>query len=177
MILQLGYPGGPAIERVARDGDAKKQRFTRPMLTGNQKPGDADYYDFSFSGLKTAVLTRTRELQKHGALEVETANIAAAFQSSVIDVLVGKTMRAVKEKSCRRVLIGGGVAASKALRSALAEQLGPDGELFYPSTRLATDNGAMIARTAVFRYAQGDIAGLDLTARADMPFPGLRRAP
>lgn len=176
-ILQLGYPGGPAIERTARMGDPKKQRFTRPMWTGNQQPGDADYYDFSFSGLKTAVLTRARELQKQGALETETPNIAASFQASVIEVLAGKTMRAVKEKGCRRVLIGGGVAASGALRSALADLLGHNGELFFPSPRLATDNGAMIARTGVFHFAHGATAALDLTARADMPFPGLRRAP
>ncbi len=175
-ILQLGYPGGPVIERMASTGDPKKQRFTRPMFTGNQQLGDADYYDFSFSGLKTAVLTRARELQKDGRLESETPNIAASFQASVIDVLVGKTMRAVKDRNCRRVLIGGGVASSRALRNALAEQLGTTGQLFYPSPRLATDNGAMIARTAVFRFSQAEIAGLDLTARADMPFPGLRRA-
>src|SRR5690606_41009387 len=77
-------------------------------------------------------------------------------------------MRAVEAKECRRVLIGGGVAASRALRNGLAQALGPDGELFYPSPRLATDNGAMIARAALFHWRRGECAGLDVTARADL---------
>jgi N6-L-threonylcarbamoyladenine synthase len=84
-------------------------------------------------------------------------------------------MRAVEEKDCRRVVLGGGVAASAALRAGLQEALGDDGELYYPSLRLATDNGAMIARAAQFRFQQGEVAGLDFTARADMAFPGLVR--
>ena len=175
-ILGLGYPGGPVIQKVAEQGDAFAYEFPRPMLHGGQTRGDPDYYGFSFSGLKTAVLTRVRELEKAGRLEAEVPNIAASFQRTVIDVLVGKTMRAVDEKNCRRVILGGGVAASKALRAALQQALGPEGELYYPSLRLATDNGAMIARAARFRYQQGEIAGLDFTARADMAFPGLIRS-
>jgi N6-L-threonylcarbamoyladenine synthase len=175
-ILGLGYPGGPVIQKVAEQGDARAYDFPRPMLHGGQAPDDADYYAFSFSGLKTSVLTRVRELEKAGRLEQEVPNIAAAFQRTVVDVLVGKTMRAVAAKNCRRVVLGGGVAASKALRTGLQEALAPHGELYYPSLRLATDNGAMIARTAAFRYAQGESAGLDFTARADMTFPGLIRS-
>lgn len=174
-ILHLGYPGGPVIQRVAKEGNPVAYDFPRPMLNGGQEPGDAEYYDFSFSGLKTSVLTRVRELEKTGALEAETPNIAASFQRSVTEVLVGKTMRAVEQKHCRRVVLGGGVAASQALRSRLQEALGSDGELYYPSLRLATDNAAMIARVAQFRYARGEVAGLDFTARADMTFPGLVR--
>jgi N6-L-threonylcarbamoyladenine synthase len=101
------------------------------------------------------------------------ADLAAAFQASVVDVLATKTMRAVAETGCQRVALGGGVANSRALREAIAERLGPEGRLFAPSPRLSTDNAAMIARAAVFRYARGEAAGLDLTARADLPFPGL----
>ena len=174
-ILGLGYPGGPVIQKVAKEGDARAYDFPKPMFNGGQTQGDAEYYDFSFSGLKTSVLTRVRDLEKQGTLEIERPNVAASFQRTVTDVLVGKTMRAVKEKGVQRVVLGGGVAASAALRAGLQTALGADGELYYPSPRLATDNAAMIARTALFRYQRGETAGLDFTARADMPFPGLRR--
>jgi N6-L-threonylcarbamoyladenine synthase len=174
-ILGLGYPGGPVIQRVAEEGDPTAYDVPRPMLAANQQETDEDYYDVSFSGLKTAVLTRVRALEAEGRLEGEVANLAASFQAAVVDVLVTKTMRAVEAKECRRVLIGGGVAASRALRNGLAQALGPEGELFYPSPRLATDNGAMIARAALFHWRRGECAGLDVTARADLPFPGLER--
>jgi tRNA N6-adenosine threonylcarbamoyltransferase len=174
-ILGLGYPGGPEIQRAAANGSARAYHFPRPMLMGNQQPGDREYYEFSFSGLKTSVLTRVRELEQEGRLEAEVPNLAASFQKAVIDTLVGKTMRAVEQKDCRRVVIGGGVAASRPLRAALADALG-EGQLYFPSPRLATDNAAMIARAAAFRLERGDTAGLDFTARADLPFPGLRRA-
>ena len=172
-ILGLGYPGGPVIQRVAAEGDPAAHPFPRPLLHGGQRPGDADYYDFSFSGLKTAVLNRVRELEAQGRLEEEVPSLAASFQAAVVDVLVAKTMRAVEATGCRRVVLGGGVAASRALRAALAEGLGEGGELYYPSARLATDNAAMIVRAALFHYRRGETAGLDLTARADLPFPGL----
>jgi N6-L-threonylcarbamoyladenine synthase len=175
-ILGLGYPGGPAIQRMAGSGDPRAHDFPRPMLASNQTPHDPDYFDFSFSGLKTSVLTRVRRLEADGRLADQVANLAASFQAAVIDVLVGKTMRAVELKRCARVVIGGGVAASRALRGALQQRLGPAGELYSPSLRLATDNAAMIARAAAFHLQRGRVAGLDLTARADLPFPGLVRA-
>src|SRR5687767_9535120 len=150
-ILGLGYPGGPVIQQVAAAGNAEAHAFPRPMLAGSQSRGDDDYYAFSFSGLKTSVLTRVRHLEGEGRLMAEVPNLAASFQAAVIDVLAEKTMRAVHEKECSRVVIGGGVAASRALRESLAERLGPAGELYYPSPRLATDNAAMIARAAAFR--------------------------
>jgi N6-L-threonylcarbamoyladenine synthase len=146
------------------------------MWAANQEPHDPDYYDLSFSGLKTSVATRVRQLEAKGTLQDAVPDLAAAFQAAVIDVLVGKTMRAVEQKQCRRVVVGGGVAASSALRAALADRLGSTGELYVPSLRLATDNAAMIARAAAFHLRRGEIAGLDLTARADLPFPGLVRA-
>jgi N6-L-threonylcarbamoyladenine synthase len=172
-ILGLGYPGGPVIQKVAADGDARSHNFPKPMFNGGQEPGDAEYYDFSFSGLKTSVLTRVREIEAAGRLQQETPNLAASFQKSVVDVLVGKTMRAAREKQCMRVVLGGGVAASKALRQALQEALAAHGELYFPSMRFATDNGAMIARTALHHYEQGARADLSVMARADMKFPGL----
>ena len=174
-ILGLPYPGGPAIQRVAADGNPRAYPFPRPMLASNQQPGDEDYYDFSFSGLKTSVLTRVRAVEAEGRLEAEVASLAASFQAAAVDVLVAKTMRAVEETGCRRVVLGGGVAASRALRSAFEAALDTSGEVYAPSLRHATDNAAMIARAGVFRLERGDIAGLDYTARADLPFPGLRR--
>jgi N6-L-threonylcarbamoyladenine synthase len=173
-ILGLGYPGGPAIQRAAAAGNPRAWRFPRPMLASNQTPDDPDYYAFSFSGLKTSVLTRARELEAAGELEARRADVAASFQAAVTGVLTAKVLRAVEQKQCRRVVLGGGVAASHALRDELTAALGPDGELFVPSARLATDNAAMIARAALFRYHAGDTAALDVTAQADMPFPGLR---
>lgn len=172
-ILGLGFPGGPAIQRVAADGDAKAFRFPRPMLSSNQSPCDDDYYSFSFSGLKTAVLTRVRDLEARGELDARRADVAASFQAAAVAVLVAKVMRAVNEKGCRRVVLGGGVAASHALRSALEAAL--DGELFAPSIRLATDNAAMIARAALYHLERGRVAGLDVTAQSDLRFPGMTR--
>jgi N6-L-threonylcarbamoyladenine synthase len=172
-LLGLDYPGGPAIERAALGVEGDPHPFPRPMLSRAQRAGDDDYYAFSFSGLKTAVRQRVKRLAAEDRLAGEWQGIARSFQLAVVEVLVEKTARAVAETGCRRVLIGGGVAASGALQAALAERLGPDGRLFHPSARMATDNGAMIARTAAFRYARGEVAGLDLTARADLPFPGL----
>lgn len=176
-ILGMAYPGGPEIESAAAAVEGDPHPFPRPMLSGAQRPGDDDYYAFSFSGLKTAVLTRVRELEGEGRLDAERQAVARSFQRAVLDVLVSKTMRAVEEKDCARVLIGGGVAASRALRRAFRDALGPDGRLFHPSPRMATDNGAMIARTAAFRFQRGDRSDWTLSARANLPFPGLVRGP
>jgi N6-L-threonylcarbamoyladenine synthase len=171
--LGLGYPGGPIIERLARAGDAGRFRFPRPMLRSDQSPGDADYFDFSFSGLKTAVALEVAELEEAGRLEANRSAVAAAFQTAAIDVLVGKSMRAVEAFGADTLVLGGGVAANGALRNALSEALGSGRELVHASPRLSLDNGAMIARTALFRLEHGDIAQGDLAPRADLPFPGL----
>lgn len=170
-LLGLPYPGGPPLERLAREGDARRQPFPRPLLHGGEAPGEPDYYDFSFSGLKTAVATRVAELEAAGSLEAERAHVAAGFQDAIIDVLAAKTMRAVEETECGRVLVAGGVAANRALREELARRLAPSGRLFHASPRLAVDNGAMVARAAVFHLARGDVAPPDVSARADLPFP------
>ena len=146
-LLGLGYPGGPAIERLAREGDAERHPFPVPMSRSNQRLGDADYYDMSFSGLKTAVLMRVRELESAGRLKEEIPHLSAGFQRAALDQLVEKTARAVKMCESRRVILGGGVARNKALAAALGERLTSDVSVLIPEPRLATDNAAMVARS------------------------------
>jgi N6-L-threonylcarbamoyladenine synthase len=172
-LLGLKYPGGPEIERAAAAGDPKRHRLPRPMLTRNQLPDDDEYYDFSFSGLKTAVVELVGDLSADGALEQERPHVAAAFQAATVDVLTSKTLRAVEQTGCERVLLGGGVSANRALRAEIASRLGGRGCVFHSSPRLALDNGAMIARTASFRFDRGEVGGLDGSADAALPFPGL----
>ncbi len=172
-LLGLGYPGGPAIERLAREGDAERHPFPVPMSRSNQRLGDADYYDMSFSGLKTAVLMRVRELESAGRLKEEIPHLSAGFQRAALDQLVEKTARAVKMCESRRVILGGGVARNKALAAALGERLTSDVSVLIPEPRLATDNAAMVARAARFRLDRGERSGLDLNARADLPLPGV----
>ena len=175
-LLGMPYPGGPAIEAAASRGDEKRYRFPRPMLRRNQRPGDDDFYDFSFSGLKTAVVTVVREIEEDRPLEPERENVAASFQAAVVDVLTEKTMRAVEEMDCPRVLLGGGGAANGRLREALATRLEPDGVLLNASPRLSLDNGAMVARAGAFRLGRGEIASLDASPDPNLPFPGLLKA-
>jgi len=172
-LLGLPYPGGPQIERLAREGDPGRHPFPRPMLRGGQSPDDPDYLDVSFSGLKTAVSTRVAEVAHQGKLERERAHLAAAFQEAVVDTLVSKTMRAVEVTGCPRVLMGGGVSVNQALRQEMTSRLGDGGEVFWASPRLSLDNGAMVARAAAFRLERGEVAGPELSARAALPFPGL----
>jgi N6-L-threonylcarbamoyladenine synthase len=146
------------------------------MLRRNQHPADPDYWDFSFSGLKTAVADRIERLgRESGGLlsDADKTHVAAAFQESAVDVLVSKTMRAVERSQHRRVLLGGGVSANHRLREVMAERLGPEGRLFFASPRLSLDNGAMVARAARFRFDRGEVAPLDASASAALPFPGL----
>jgi len=174
-LLGLPYPGGPSIQQAAAAGDPGRHPLPRPLLNSGQQPGDPGYYDFSFSGLKNAVRLLVRGLEAEGRLAVEVPHVAAAFQAAVVEVLASKTMRAVKQSGCRRVVLGGGVANSRALRDELRRRLGKEGALYAPSPRLSTDNAAMIARAGAFRLQRGESAGLELNARADLPFPGLVR--
>jgi N6-L-threonylcarbamoyladenine synthase len=172
-LLGLPYPGGPEVQRLAESGDPGRHRLPRPMLRRNQRPGDADFYDFSFSGLKTAVVELVGELERRGSLESERAHVAAAFQEAAVDTLVSKTMRAVEETGCGRVLLGGGVSANTRLRGELEQRLGDGARLSLASPRLSLDNGAMVARAARFRWERGDAAPAELTASASLAFPGL----
>lgn len=171
-LLGLPYPGGPSIQKAAEQGDPSRHPLPRPLLSSTSRPGDPEFYDFSYSGLKTALRTRIRDVERSQGLAGEVPHLAASFQEAATEVLAAKTMRAVEETGCWRVMLGGGVANSRRLRERLAAELG-DGRLFYPSPRLATDNAAMIARAARFRFEADGGSGLDLTASASLPFPGL----
>jgi N6-L-threonylcarbamoyladenine synthase len=160
-LLGLGYPGGPVIDRLAREGDPQAVRFPRAYL-------ERDSLDFSFSGIKTAVLHYVR---KHAPLQV--ADLAASFQQAVVDVLVDKTLAAARRCEASRVVVTGGVAANSQLRRAMHAACVEAGlQLVIPHPRLCTDNGAMIAAAAHWRYREGrpgldDEALLELDATAD----------
>jgi N6-L-threonylcarbamoyladenine synthase len=173
-LLGLPYPGGRYVEQLAREGNPKRFHFARPMLRKNALPDDESYYAFSFSGLKTAVLNAVRESKN---VEADKADIARAFQDSMIDTLVEKTYRASNAFSRQRVVLGGGVACNRTLADAMRARLATDGvSVFTPTPRLATDNAAMIARAGFFRFERGERAGLDLNAYASCPIPGLDAA-
>jgi N6-L-threonylcarbamoyladenine synthase len=169
-LLGLPYPGGPHVERLAATSDAGDFRFSRPMVRRNQTVADPDFYDVSFSGLKTAVLTAV----KASNLDESKGQIARAFQDSLIDTLVEKTTRAARQFGRGRVVLGGGVACNAALVAAMRERFEPRGvQVFAPSARLATDNAAMIARAGLFHLERGEQSELDLNAFAGQPIPGL----
>jgi N6-L-threonylcarbamoyladenine synthase len=172
-LLGLPYPGGRHIEALAQTGDPKRFRFPRPMLNGGQRPGDDDYYDVSFSGLKTAVLLAVRDAQERGALDEERPHLARAFQDALVETVASKTVRAAVQYERTRVVIGGGVACNNALVTAVRErvraQVGQNARVFAPSPRLATDNAAMIARAALFHLERGEHSELSLNAFSSMP--------
>ena len=171
-LLGLPYPGGPHVERVAAGADPGAYRFARPMLRRNQTPQDSEFYDVSFSGLKTAVLNAVRS--RDVDLERDRPAIARAFQDALIETLVEKTVRAVVQHRRSRVVLGGGVAGNGTLVAAMRDRLAARGvEVFAPSARLATDNAAMIARAGLFHLERGERSGLDLNAFAAQPIPGL----
>jgi N6-L-threonylcarbamoyladenine synthase len=168
-LLDLPYPGGPHVERLAATGDPGRFRFSRPMLRRDQRAGDADFYDLSFSGLKTAVLNAVR-----AGTPDDRAHIARAFHDAMVDTLVEKTARAVTAHGRTRVVLGGGVAGNRTLATAMRHRMKRLGaEVHAPSARLATDNAAMIARAGLFHLERGTRAPLDLNAFASLPLPGL----
>lgn len=162
-ILGLGYPGGPIVDKLAQQGNRAAVAFPRSYL-------EKDSLDFSFSGLKTAVLYCYRG-QNLESSRPETlpdrriADIAASFQEAVIDVLVDKAFLASRMYNAKGILIGGGVAANSRLRQRLKEKSeGTMISVYFPSLRLCTDNAAMVAGLAYKKYLEGDIAGLDIEA-------------
>jgi N6-L-threonylcarbamoyladenine synthase len=169
-LLGLPYPGGRHLETLARDGDAGRVRFTRPMLRRDQRLGDDDYYDVSFSGLKTAVLLAVRNATD---ITAERASIALGFQDALTETLAEKVARAVRALGRRRVVLGGGVACNAALQAAVTERVGRDVAVFAPSPRIATDNAAMIARAGLFRAERGEFSALDLGATSSAAIPGM----
>lgn len=174
--LGLGYPGGPEIQAAAARGEAGRFTLPRPMLASTDVPGDAAYFDMSFSGLKTAVALLADELEEEGRLEESVPDVAAEFQEAMVAVLVGKTARAVEWTGVDRVVLGGGVARNAALRDRLASRLGDACALYAPSPRLATDNAAMIAAVARYRLGKGERSPWSLNADPTLPFPGLAPA-
>ncbi len=144
-VLDLGYPGGPKIDKAAKKGDPRAIKFKRVML-------EKDSLDFSFSGLKTSVLNYLNSARQKG-LEVNTNHLAASFQQAVVEVLVAKAMMAAKMTGERKMVLAGGVAANSLLRDMLAESCKREGiALYSPSIKLCTDNAAMIGCAAYYKF-------------------------
>ncbi len=165
-LVGLGYPGGVAIDRLSKNGDPKAVALPRSMTA--KHTGD----DFSFSGLKTAVLNHVR---KSGVPEGQAlADLCASFQATVVEVLVRKTRRAAAREGLAHVQICGGVAANSLLRSEMTRAGEADGfRVYVPPPRRCTDNAAMIAAAGYRRLARGERSGLELNASASLPLPGL----
>ncbi len=172
-LLELGYPGGPRIERLAAEGRAGRFKFPRPLLRELDRDGP-NRYAFSFSGLKTAVLRAVRESP---LLERDRADLARGFQDAAIDVLVAKTAHAVEALGYETATLGGGVACNRTLADRLRARLAGMARVSVASPRLNTDNAAMIAAAGTWRLARGERSGWDLEPRDDLPIPGLISPP
>jgi N6-L-threonylcarbamoyladenine synthase len=160
--LGLRYPGGPAIEKKAKEGNPEAINFPRAWL-------EKESYDFSFSGLKSAVINYVHNLKQKGK-SINIENVAAGFQQAVIDVLVKKTVSAADAMNVNTIILAGGVASNKSLREQLKNSLKKnDKMLLFPSQVYCTDNAAMIACAGYYRYIKGDFSNLDLNA-----VPGLK---
>ena len=155
--IGLGYPGGPKIDKVSKEGNPEAIHFPRA------KVGDAEY-DFSFSGLKSAVLNYLNSCQMKGE-EINVADVAASFQKAVVDVLVEHSMDAVRKYDYKKFAIAGGVASNSSLRQAFEEACRKEGiEFYHPSPIYCTDNAAMIGAAAYYEYQKGVHHGFDLNA-------------
>jgi len=158
-VLGLPYPGGPAVDKLAHEG---ADTYNLPI------PLDDDSYNFSFSGLKSAVINLKHNEEQRGNTIIKE-NLACSFQNRVVNILVKKTMRCLKEKNCKRLIIAGGVGANKGLREAFSEAcLKENVELIVPDIKYCTDNGAMIGAAAYYAYLNGDIADMSLNASAGL---------
>lgn len=161
-FLGLGFPGGPALDRLARDGDPNAIRFPRAMA-------GTDDFDFSMSGLKTAVMRYVKEEHAAGR-EPDPADLAASFQEAIVDVQVQKTLRAAAEREVGTVLLGGGVVANSRLRERILQEGDEAGlRVLFPSMSLCTDNGAMIACAGYYRLQAGERTRLDAEADPGLP--------
>ena len=168
-ILGLGYPGGMPIENLSRDGRLDGIDFPRAYLS-------KESLDFSFSGLKTAVALYVKKWQKDEkeSSRVSRADIAASFQEAVVDVLVHKVMMVKKKLNLSTVVIAGGVACNNRLRNRMTEAAAAEGvQIFFPSPKFCTDNGAMIALAGYHRFLGGEYADLSLDVRSKYPIEEL----
>ena len=155
--IGLGYPGGPKIEKVSHEGNPHAMEFPRPKIADGP-------YDFSFSGLKSAVLNYLNSCQMK-EIPIVQADVAASFQKAVIDVLIGNAMRAIDEYGVKKFAIAGGVASNGTLREGMRKACMEKGvEFYHPSPILCTDNAAMIGAAAYFEYRSGVRSGLELNA-------------
>lgn len=153
----LGYPGGPKIDKLAKEGNPLAIEFPRAKVSGSE-------YDFSFSGLKSAVLNHINKCEMKNE-EINKADLVASFQNAVVDVLVSHAVQASKEYGFRKLAIAGGVASNSALRAAMKEACEKNGiEFYHPSPILCTDNAAMIGAAAYYEYLEGTRASWDLNA-------------
>lgn len=150
-LLSLPFPGGPAIQKAAENGDPTRFKFTHPKLDNP--------YAFSFSGLKTAVLYQVNELKKQSD-ELPVADLAASFQATAVDILFNKTMQAARDFKAKEILVAGGVSANKPLRTAFQSQT--EFKVNIPAFSLCTDNAAMIAAAGYYRYASGHVSEMDM---------------
>jgi N6-L-threonylcarbamoyladenine synthase len=164
-FLGLGFPGGPALDRLSRQGDPSAIAFPRAMA-------DSGDYDFSLSGLKTSVVRHVKRERAEGR-DVDLADVAASFQEAIVDVQVSKTMRAAAETDADTVLLGGGVVANTRLRERMDAAAAERGvRVCYPSGDLCTDNGAMIAHAGASRLARGERTPFDVPAEPALVLGG-----
>lgn len=161
-VLGLGYPGGPLIDKIAKEGNPEAVAFKRVFL-------EKDSLDFSFSGIKTGVLNYINN-EKQAGHEINVPDVAASFQQAVLDVIVAKAVSAACDMGKDKLVLAGGVAANSKLRQMLDEKCKEKGiELYYPSPILCTDNAAMIGCAAYYKYIAGEIDDLNLDAQANLP--------
>ncbi len=156
-VMGLPYPGGPVIDRLAKEGDPKAFHFAHPHVDG---------YDYSFSGLKTSFLYTLRDAvaQDPDFIEHHKADLCASLQATVVEILLGKLIRAAKETGIRDIAIGGGVSANSGLRNGIVEAGKRRGwRTFLPEFKFTTDNAAMIAMAGYFHYRNGEFASLDVS--------------